>query len=57
MFVECVQEGSQERFLLAKLNPPSPTDGPQGSSPQLITEDVSFKIFFQHLKRLAVASS
>ena len=58
MYVECVHEGSQERFLTAKLSPPAPTEaGQQGSTPQLITEDVSFKVFMQHLKRLAVQKS
>jgi len=56
-FIECVEKGSQERFLMAKLNP-SITQNTLGDNgePPVFTEDVSLKIFMQHLKRLAVQS-
>jgi len=57
-FIESVERGSQERFLLAKLNNSvSTTNLPQGSEPPVFTEDVSLKVFMQHLRRLAVQNS
>ena len=59
-FIECVEKGSQSRFLMAKLNPSitqsSPGDGygGGGGEPPVFTEDVSMKVFMQHLRRLAV---
>jgi protein transport protein SEC23 len=54
-FVECVERGSQSRFLMAKLNPSVPASTNDGSGDQLfVTEDVSLKVFMQHLRRLAV---
>jgi protein transport protein SEC23 len=60
-FIECVERGSQARFLMAKLNP-SITQSTQeganygqgGSEPPVFTEDVSLKVFMEHLRRLAV---
>jgi protein transport protein SEC23 len=57
-FIECVEKGSQSRFLMAKLNP-SITQSTmeyrgQGNEPPVFTEDVSMKVFMQHLRRLAV---
>jgi len=58
-FIECVEKGSQSRFLMAKLNP-SITQSTAGygpdAEPPVFTEDVSFKVFMQHLKRLSVAT-
>lgn len=91
-FIECVEKGSQSRFLMAKLNPSitqstmeynqgsEPPGQPSASTPSAIvssrvsavadafclcallvfvlcsvfTEDVSMKVFMQHLRRLAV---
>jgi len=57
-FIECVEKGSQSRFLMAKLNPSitQTTAGYEGAEPPVFTEDVGFKVFMQHLRRLAVAS-
>jgi len=56
-FIECVEKGSQSRFLMAKLNPSfTGNSGELGSGePQMFTEDVSLKVFMQHLRRLTVA--
>jgi protein transport protein SEC23 len=55
-FIECVDGGSQERFLKAKLNPSitQSTVGLGEGEPPVFTEDVSLKVFMQHLRRLAV---
>jgi len=55
-FIECVEGGSQERFLKAKLNPSitQSTVGLGEGEPPVFTEDVSLKVFMQHLRRLAV---
>jgi protein transport protein SEC23 len=66
MLIETVQDGSQERFLTAKVNPSGSLSGEkdgEGGEKQnpgesaIFTEDVSFKVFMTHLKKLAVASS
>ncbi|KAJ0053266.1 hypothetical protein Pint_00003 [Pistacia integerrima] len=54
--VICDQNGSQARFLLAKLNP-SATYNSDASVPGgdiIFTDDVSFEVFLDHLQRLAV---
>lgn len=58
-FIECVEKGSQQRFLMAKLNPSITQSNvaeyqQAGGEPPVFTEDVSMKIFMNHLKRLAV---
>jgi protein transport protein SEC23 len=57
-FIECVHNDSQSRFIMAKLNPSSTHKDVKemggGGEPPVFTEDVSLKVFFQHLKRLAV---
>lgn len=57
-FVDCDQNGSQARFLLAKLNP-SNTHTSQGGGPGeiMFTDDVSLETFMSHLRSRAVASS
>lgn len=56
--IECVERGSQSRFLLAKLNPSITQHNmsEMGGEPPVFTEDVSLNVFLQHLRRLAVAS-
>lgn len=59
-FIECVEKGSQSRFLMAKLNPSitqsTVKEYGQAAEPPVFTEDVSLKVFMQHLRRLAVSS-
>lgn len=60
-YIECDQNGSQARFLLAKLNPsvnhhsPGAEYGSSGSG-FIFTDDVSLGVFMEHLKKLAVTS-
>lgn len=55
--VDCDQNGSQARFLLAKLNPSSTYSSASPLSAEVInTDDVSLATFTEHLKRLAVQS-
>lgn len=56
--VDCDQNGSQARFLLAKLNPSATYSSQQAaaSSEVIMTDDVSLQVFTEHLKRLAVQS-
>lgn len=56
--VICDQNGSQARFLLAKLNPSSTynSDSGMGSAEIILTDDVSLQVFQDHLKKLAVQS-
>lgn len=53
--IVCDQNGSQARFLLAKLNP-SVTYASEGapSGEVIMTDDVSLDVFVDHLKALAV---
>ena len=58
-FVETEHEGSQARFLLCRVNPSQTHNnflmsGNDQASMPILTDDVSFQIFFDHLKRLAV---
>ncbi|XP_024022221.1 protein transport protein SEC23 [Morus notabilis] len=54
--VVCDQHGSQARFLLARLNPSATynNDAPLPGGDIIFTDDVSFEVFMDHLKRLAV---
>ena len=55
--VICDQNGSQARFLLARLNPSSSYSNPSGMSAEVImTDDVSLQVFLDHLRKLAVQS-
>ncbi|GAB4820058.1 hypothetical protein N2152v2_007104 [Parachlorella kessleri] len=55
--VDCDQNGSQARFLLAKLNPSATYNTATGMSAEVImTDDVSLSVFTDHLKKLAVQS-
>jgi len=56
--IECVEKGSQSRFIMAKLNPSitqsTVGDAYNGGEPPVFTEDVSLNVFMEHLKRLAM---
>eukprot|EP00884_Botryococcus_braunii_P021827 jgi/Botrbrau1/8328/Bobra.0081s0017.1 len=55
--VDCDQNGSQARFLLAKLNPSATYNNTTAMSAEVImTDDVSLMVFTEHLKKLAVQS-
>ncbi|XP_063901865.1 protein transport protein Sec23A-like isoform X2 [Zophobas morio] len=55
-FIDTDQGGSQARFLLAKVNPPT-NQQLYEEVDSLLTEDVSLQEFLSHLKKLAVSSS
>lgn len=68
-YVQCNSGGSQARFLLAKVNPSTSYAQVGGGSPQPLgggpetsgdaainTDDVSLKVFMEHLIKLAVQS-
>jgi len=55
MFIECDQGGSQERFLLAFLDPEITHMSGIGDGKKVIfTEDVNLQVFIEHLKKRAV---
>lgn len=58
-YIECDQNASQARFLLAKLNPSvnhHSAAAEYGGSDFIFTDDVSLGVFMEHLKKLAVSS-
>eukprot|EP00744_Colponema_vietnamica_P001812 GILI01002954.1.p1 GENE.GILI01002954.1~~GILI01002954.1.p1 ORF type:complete len:758 (+),score=211.14 GILI01002954.1:172-2445(+) len=59
-FVDCDQGGSQARFLMARVNPSVTHTSNMNSLGQgdgfVFTDDVSLKVFMDHLIRLAVQS-
>lgn len=58
-YIECDQNSSQARFLLAKLNPSvnHHSEGAEvGGSDFIFTDDVSLDVFMDHLRKLSVAS-
>eukprot|EP00808_Paulinella_micropora_P015808 g19356.t1 len=56
-FIKAIQGASQERFLLAKLNPSITPSSGAGAENMVFSEDVSLSVFMQHLRRLAVQPS
>eukprot|EP00455_Lapot_gusevi_P039582 TRINITY_DN443_c0_g3_i1.p1 TRINITY_DN443_c0_g3~~TRINITY_DN443_c0_g3_i1.p1 ORF type:complete len:751 (+),score=216.56 TRINITY_DN443_c0_g3_i1:95-2347(+) len=57
IFVESDQGKSQWRFLIAKLNPSVTHNTPQGygdGQPPVFTDDVSLRVFMEHLKKFAM---
>ena len=55
--VDCDQNGSQARFLLARLNPSNTYNtATSASSEMIMTDDVSLHVFTEHLRKLAVQS-
>lgn len=57
-YIVCDQHKSQARFLMAKLNPSiTHHTGEVGLSGQaMLTDDVSLRVFMEHLMKLAVQS-
>ena len=58
-YIVCDQHKSQARFLLAKLNPSvthNNQNGGMGDTQVIFTDDVSLKVFMDHLVKLAVQS-
>eukprot|EP00939_MAST-03C_sp_MAST-3C-sp1_P003211 g3211.t1 len=54
-FIICDQGRSQARFLMTKLNPSKPKY--EGDLPQIFTDDVSLRVFMEHLVKLSVKST
>ena len=52
------QGGSQQRYLMAKLNPSvthnSPSGYGSGGAPMVFTDDVNLSVFMEHLRKLSV---
>ena len=58
-YVVCDQHKSQSRFLMAKLNPSvthNSIGGGGGGGEVIFTDDVSLKVFMEHLMKFAVQS-
>jgi len=56
-FIVCDQHKSEARFLMAKLNPSVTHNTVDGSSgAQVFTDDVSLRVFMEHLMKLSVQS-
>ncbi|EZG89696.1 transport protein Sec23, partial [Gregarina niphandrodes] len=66
-FISCNAGGSQERFILARVNPSSTHKqgagydsyggaGDDGRGTAILTEDVNMKTFMDHLIKLSVSS-
>lgn len=55
-FVDCDQNGSQARFLLAKLNPSATYNSASSAGEVIMTDDVSLATFTEYLRKLAVSA-
>ncbi|GLE03067.1 hypothetical protein PINS_up011946 [Pythium insidiosum] len=55
-YIVCDQHKSQSRFLMAKLNPSVTHNSMDGQGEVIFTDDVSLKVFMEHLINLAVKS-
>lgn len=56
-YIVCDQHKSEARFLMARLNPSSTHDRDAGDGgAQVFTDDVSLRVFMEHLMKLAVQS-
>lgn len=57
-YIVCDQHKSEARFLMAKLNPSvthnTNLDGVGGGGAQVYTDDVSLRVFMEHLMKLSV---
>jgi protein transport protein SEC23 len=54
-YILCDEGKSESRFLMAKLNPSVTHQNRDGAHAPIFTEDVSLRIFMEHLMKLAVA--
>lgn len=56
-YIVCDQHKSEARFLMARLNPSSTHDRDSGDGgAQVFTDDVSLRVFMEHLMKLSVQS-
>ncbi len=56
-YIVCDQHKSESRFLMAKLNPSvTHTSNDGGGGQAIFTDDVSLRVFMEHLMKLAVQS-
>jgi len=55
-YIVCDQHKSEARFLMAKLNPSVTHNSDPGGGAQVFTDDVSLRVFMEHLMKLAVQS-
>lgn len=55
-YIVCDQHKSEARFLMAKLNPSVTHNSEGGSGAQVFTDDVSLRVFMEHLIKLSVQS-
>mmetsp|Transcript_4402 Transcript_4402/g.8480 ORF Transcript_4402/g.8480 Transcript_4402/m.8480 type:complete len:822 (-) Transcript_4402:68-2533(-) len=53
-YIVCDQHKSEARFLMAKLNPSVSHNSEAGSGTAVFTDDVSLRVFMEHLIKLAV---
>mmetsp|Transcript_9829 Transcript_9829/g.16258 ORF Transcript_9829/g.16258 Transcript_9829/m.16258 type:complete len:833 (+) Transcript_9829:185-2683(+) len=53
-YIVCDQHKSEARFLMAKLNPSQTHNSEGGGGAQVFTDDVSLRVFMEHLMKLAV---
>lgn len=55
-YIVCDQHKSEARFLMAKLNPSVTPNTDGGGGAQVFTDDVSLRVFMEHLMKLSVQS-
>uniref|UniRef100_A0A7S3VAU6 Protein transport protein SEC23 n=1 Tax=Chaetoceros debilis TaxID=122233 RepID=A0A7S3VAU6_9STRA len=55
-YIVCDQHKSEARFLMAKLNPSVSHNSEGGAGAAVFTDDVSLRVFMEHLMKLAVQS-
>lgn len=55
-YIVCDQHKSEARFLMAKLNPSVTHNSEGAAGAQVFTDDVSLRVFMEHLMKLAVQS-
>ena len=55
-YILCDQHKSEARFLMAKLNPSVTHNSEGAGGAQVLTDDVSLRVFMEHLMKLAVQS-
>jgi len=53
-YIVCDQHKSEARFLMAKLNPSATHNSADDGNTQVFTDDVSLRVFMEHLMNLAV---